>query len=155
MWRLPDAGPDVGCQTDVNVRGKLSAAEQAVVAEPRYAVNVAELRNVIPRDLTPAEIDARLGASWISAEHVSGPRASASWGGAYRMPASARRRSSRSQVGTAPCRAFDVRSAGGHLSRSVAGAGRRAAWRLGGLRGGDPGKWSRYRAAPAMQAATM
>ena len=53
-----------------NVRDKLRAAQQAAADDPRYAVNVAELRNVIPRDLTPGEIDARLGASWISAEYI-------------------------------------------------------------------------------------
>src|SRR5262249_46851905 len=52
------------------VRSKLRAAEQAAAADPRFAVNVAELGTVIPRDLTPAEIDARLGAAWISAAYV-------------------------------------------------------------------------------------
>jgi N12 class adenine-specific DNA methylase len=52
-----------------NVRDKLRVAERAA-AEPRYAANVAELRKVIPRDLTRGEIDARLGASWISADYV-------------------------------------------------------------------------------------
>src|SRR5487761_1847065 len=52
------------------VRDKLRAAEQAAADDPRYAVNAAELRKVLPADLTPGEIDARLGAAWISAAHV-------------------------------------------------------------------------------------
>jgi N12 class adenine-specific DNA methylase len=52
------------------VREKLHAAERAAAEDSRFAVNVAELRRVIPRDLTPGEIDARLGAAWIGADHV-------------------------------------------------------------------------------------
>jgi N12 class adenine-specific DNA methylase len=53
-----------------NVRDKLRAAEHAAADNPRFAANMTELRKVIPPDLTPGEIDARLGASWISAAHV-------------------------------------------------------------------------------------
>ena len=53
-----------------NVRGKLAAAGQAALDDPRFAVNAAALREVIPPDLTPGEIDARLGAPWISAGYV-------------------------------------------------------------------------------------
>jgi N12 class adenine-specific DNA methylase/SAM-dependent methyltransferase len=53
-----------------NVRDKLRTAETAAADDPRFAVNVTELRQVIPRDLPPGEIDARLGASWISAAWV-------------------------------------------------------------------------------------
>jgi len=53
-----------------NVRDKLRIAEQAVADDPRFAANVTELRKVIPRNLTPGEIDARLGAAWIGADHV-------------------------------------------------------------------------------------
>jgi len=52
------------------VRDKLCAAEQASHDDARFIANVAELRKVIPRDLTPAEIDARLGASWIADHYV-------------------------------------------------------------------------------------
>jgi N12 class adenine-specific DNA methylase/SAM-dependent methyltransferase len=52
------------------VRDKLEAAEQAAADDPRYAVNAEELRKVIPADLMPSEIDARLGASWIDASYV-------------------------------------------------------------------------------------
>jgi N12 class adenine-specific DNA methylase len=50
-----------------NVRAKLDVAERAAAEDPRYEVNAAGLRNVIPADLAPAEISARLGAAWIDA----------------------------------------------------------------------------------------
>ena len=52
------------------VRDKLEAAEQAAADDPRYEVNVEELRKVIPADLMPGEIDARLGAAWIDASWI-------------------------------------------------------------------------------------
>jgi N12 class adenine-specific DNA methylase len=54
-----------------NVRDKLQTAEHAATtSDPRFETNAAALRKVIPRDLTPAEIDARLGAAWIGAAYV-------------------------------------------------------------------------------------
>ncbi|MGH3273725.1 MAG: hypothetical protein ACRDNZ_05285, partial [Streptosporangiaceae bacterium] len=53
-----------------NVRDKLRAAEHAAGDDPRFEVNAAELRAVIPADLGPGEIDARLGAAWIDASYV-------------------------------------------------------------------------------------
>ncbi len=53
-----------------NVRDKLRAAEHAAQDDPRFKVNVTRLRAVIPPDLTPGEIDARLGAAWIDASYV-------------------------------------------------------------------------------------
>jgi N12 class adenine-specific DNA methylase len=52
------------------VRDKLEAAEHAAADDPCYQVNAEELRKVIPADLMPGEIDARLGAAWIDAIHV-------------------------------------------------------------------------------------
>ena len=51
------------------VRDKLEAAERAAADDPRYEVN-AELRKVIPADLMPGEIEARLGAAWIDASWI-------------------------------------------------------------------------------------
>ncbi|MFK0295636.1 helicase-related protein [Streptomyces sp. NPDC090442] len=48
-----------------NVREKLAAAEKAAAADPRFAANVAALKNIIPRDLEPSEIKVKLGAPWI------------------------------------------------------------------------------------------
>lgn len=54
-----------------DVRAKLSAAETALVDDPHtYSENIAPLSAVIPEDLGPAEIDARLGAAWIEADDV-------------------------------------------------------------------------------------
>jgi N12 class adenine-specific DNA methylase len=52
------------------VRDKLRRAGQAAEDDRSFAVNVAELRRVIPPDLTPGEIDARLGAAWIGATYI-------------------------------------------------------------------------------------
>jgi len=53
-----------------NVRARLRAAQAAAEDDPRFAVNAAELRTVIPADLAPGEIDARLGAAWIGPSQV-------------------------------------------------------------------------------------
>jgi N12 class adenine-specific DNA methylase len=47
------------------VREKLEVADNAAAADPRFRVNAVALRRVLPPDLGPGEIDARLGASWI------------------------------------------------------------------------------------------
>jgi N12 class adenine-specific DNA methylase len=52
------------------VRDKLAIAQRAAARDPRYSVNAEHLARIIPADLTPAEIDARLGAAWIDATHV-------------------------------------------------------------------------------------
>ena len=52
------------------VRDKLEAAERAAADDPRYEINAAELRKVIPADLMPGEIEARLGAAWIDASWI-------------------------------------------------------------------------------------
>ena len=49
---------------------KLGQARAATAEDPRFAVNVAELRTVIPADLTPGEIDACMGAAWIDASYI-------------------------------------------------------------------------------------
>jgi N12 class adenine-specific DNA methylase len=68
----PQSGPLVPAAEYLsgNVRGKLRAAERAARDDPRFEVNAAELRQVIPPDLSPGEIDARLGAAWIDAGYV-------------------------------------------------------------------------------------
>jgi len=49
-----------------NVRHKLTVAK---VAGERFAGNVKALEAVIPADLTPSEIGARIGATWIPAQY--------------------------------------------------------------------------------------
>ncbi|WP_280404557.1 helicase-related protein [Nocardia brasiliensis] len=54
-----------------NVRLKLDRAREAAASDPEtYSDNVTALTGVIPPDLGPAEIDARLGAVWIEAPDV-------------------------------------------------------------------------------------
>jgi N12 class adenine-specific DNA methylase len=53
-----------------NVRDKLRTADAAARAEPRFEVNAAALREVIPADLAPEDIDARLGAVWVEPGYV-------------------------------------------------------------------------------------
>jgi N12 class adenine-specific DNA methylase len=48
-----------------NVREKLILADSAAQLDPQYSRNAAALRSVQPRDLEPAEIEARLGSPWI------------------------------------------------------------------------------------------
>ncbi|WP_329317344.1 DEAD/DEAH box helicase family protein (plasmid) [Streptomyces sp. NBC_01278] len=54
-----------------NVREKLRLAERAVAADPRFAANVAALKNVIPRDLDPSEIKVKMGAPWIPESDIT------------------------------------------------------------------------------------
>lgn len=53
-----------------NVRRKLAAARLAAATDPRFNANVAALEKVIPTDLGPTEINARLGAAWVGAPDV-------------------------------------------------------------------------------------
>ncbi|MEU4548788.1 helicase-related protein [Nonomuraea dietziae] len=53
-----------------NVRQKLALAREAAENDPRFALNAAALEEVLPRDLTPGEIDARMGAAWINAATI-------------------------------------------------------------------------------------
>ncbi|MEW6454873.1 N-6 DNA methylase [Bradyrhizobium sp. OHSU_III] len=52
------------------VRAKLAAAEAAAALDPAYERNVAALRDVLPADLRPSDITARLGAPWIPADDI-------------------------------------------------------------------------------------
>ena len=52
-----------------NVRQKLKDAQEAVQSYPEFAVNVRALQQVQPKDLSAAEIDVRIGASWIAPEY--------------------------------------------------------------------------------------
>ncbi|WP_308820240.1 SNF2-related protein [Pseudonocardia alni] len=53
-----------------NVRRKLDQALAAAEDEPAYAVNATALREVLPPDIAPEDIVARLGVSWIEAGYV-------------------------------------------------------------------------------------
>ena len=52
-----------------NVRQKLQDAQEAAQSHPEFVVNVRALQQVQPKDLSAAEIDVRIGASWIAPEY--------------------------------------------------------------------------------------
>jgi N12 class adenine-specific DNA methylase len=60
-----------GAYLSGRVRRKLAAAAEAARHDPRFEVNVRELRKVIPPDLGPSEITAQLGAPWIGKDDVA------------------------------------------------------------------------------------
>ena len=54
-----------------NVREKLQIAKQFAGNHPEYMVNVQYLEQVQPKDLDASEIEARLGATWISENYIT------------------------------------------------------------------------------------
>ena len=53
-----------------SVRTKLAVAEAAAALDPQYERNVAALRAVQPKDISPSDITARLGAPWIPTDVI-------------------------------------------------------------------------------------
>ena len=53
-----------------NVREKLKEAEQALLNDPLYQINVDKLKEVVPKDLSASEIGIKLGAIWIPTDIV-------------------------------------------------------------------------------------
>ncbi|MFT9078135.1 helicase-related protein, partial [Ethanoligenens sp.] len=53
-----------------NVRNKLHLAREAAAADPLFAPNVPALEQVQPKDLSAAEIDVRLGATWVDTKYI-------------------------------------------------------------------------------------
>ena len=54
-----------------NVRKKLAAARAATERDPAYETNVSALEKSQPKDLSAAEIDVRIGATWIDPEYYT------------------------------------------------------------------------------------
>lgn len=54
-----------------NVREKLSIARFCAEDYPEYAVNVAALERVQPKDLDASEIEVRIGATWIEPKYIN------------------------------------------------------------------------------------
>lgn len=54
-----------------NVREKLQIAKQFAEDHPEYQMNVQYLEQVQPKDLDASEIEARLGATWISEDYIT------------------------------------------------------------------------------------
>lgn len=53
-----------------DVRSKLKVAQIAAENDPYFAINVQALEKAQPKDLDASEIDVRLGATWINADHI-------------------------------------------------------------------------------------
>ncbi len=53
-----------------NIREKLSIAKNYAANDPEFAVNVAHLEQVMPKDLDASEIEVRIGATWIEASDI-------------------------------------------------------------------------------------
>lgn len=54
-----------------NVRKKLAAARAAAENDPAFAENVAALEQAQPKDLSAAEIDVRIGVTWIDPKYYT------------------------------------------------------------------------------------
>ncbi len=67
VWEDPSTGALVPAAQYLsgNVRAKLAAAREASERDRRFAANVAALEAVLPPQLEPEDISARLGAPWI------------------------------------------------------------------------------------------
>ncbi|WP_158716906.1 helicase-related protein [Streptomyces rimosus] len=53
-----------------NVRARLEEAQALAGEDPRFDINVKQLEAVLPPDISPGEIDAPMGASWLGGEIV-------------------------------------------------------------------------------------
>ncbi len=69
IFRVPNTEPARYVAADEylsgNVREKLKVAEIAAKSDPALTLNVEALKQVIPKDLSAAEISVRLGTTWI------------------------------------------------------------------------------------------
>ena len=78
IYKNPEAGggPLNGWETadeylSGNVRKKLAAARAAAETDPVFAENVAALEQAQPKDLSAAEIDVRIGVTWIDPKYYT------------------------------------------------------------------------------------
>lgn len=53
-----------------NIRNKLKEAEAAAKQDGKYQINVESLKNVMPKPLEAADIEVRLGATWIKPQYI-------------------------------------------------------------------------------------
>ncbi len=54
-----------------NVREKLAIAEQFAANNDKFNVNVEALKAIQPKDIEAADIDVRLGATWVDAKYIN------------------------------------------------------------------------------------
>ena len=74
IFKVPNSEPVSYAAADEylsgNVRTKLIIAQAAAKDDPELAVNVEALKQVIPKELSAAEISVRLGTTWIPQEDI-------------------------------------------------------------------------------------
>ena len=74
IFSIPASEPEKYVTADEylsgNVRTKLLSAQAAAKEDPAYEINVEALKQVIPKDLSAAEISVRLGTTWIPQEDI-------------------------------------------------------------------------------------
>lgn len=74
IFKVPNSEPVSYAAADEylsgNVRTKLIIAQAAAKDDPELAVNVEALKQIIPKDLSAAEISVRLGTTWIPQEDI-------------------------------------------------------------------------------------
>ena len=74
IFKVPNSEPVSYAAADEylsgNVRTKLIIAQAAAKDDPELTVNVEALKQVIPKDLSAAEISVRLGTTWIPQEDI-------------------------------------------------------------------------------------
>lgn len=75
IFRVPDyENSDIWVTADEylsgNVREKLKVAEEFAKEDSSFNINVEELKEVIPKDLTASEIGIKLGSTWIPPEII-------------------------------------------------------------------------------------
>ena len=74
IYREPNTDPPKYVPADEylsgNVRQKLQIAEIAAKSDNEFQANVEALKQVIPKDLTAAEINVRLGVTWIPPQDI-------------------------------------------------------------------------------------
>ena len=76
IFRVPEYGnPNHWVTADEylsgNVREKLKIARQFAFEDSSYQINVEYLKKVIPKDIPPAEISVRIGATWIPEDIIT------------------------------------------------------------------------------------
>lgn len=72
IFHVPDSGTWQTSEEYLsgNIRQKLKEAELAAETDSSYSVNVEYLKKAMPVPLTAAEIDVRLGATWVDPKYI-------------------------------------------------------------------------------------
>lgn len=72
LFKTPSGAHEVAdAYLSGNVKAKLAEAERAAETDPDFRRNIAALRDVIPADIEPVDIDVKPGAPWVPGKHVA------------------------------------------------------------------------------------